>query len=78
VTVIYGSLDGLATVETVESTRALLPASTSWVKIMGGNHAQMGWYGAQAGDNEASISREDQQKQVIDAAGELLASLKAA
>ncbi|MBI1260068.1 MAG: alpha/beta hydrolase [Chloroflexi bacterium] len=78
VSVIYGSLDGLATVEKVESTRALLPASTEWVKIEGGDHAQMGWYGAQAGDNPASISREDQQQQVIDAAAVLLNSLKAA
>ena len=78
VSVIYGSLDGLATVEKVESTRTLLPVSTTWVKIDGGNHAQMGWYGAQAGDNEASISREDQQQQVVDAAAALLNSLKAA
>ncbi|MEO8395090.1 MAG: alpha/beta hydrolase [Chloroflexota bacterium] len=78
VTVIYGSLDGLATVEKVESTRPLLPSATQWVKIEGGDHAQMGWYGAQAGDNAASISREDQQKQVIDASAALLNSLKAA
>ena len=75
-TVIYGSLDGLATVEKVEGTRALLPPSTEWVKIEGGDHAQMGWYGAQAGDNEASISREDQQAQVIAAAAALLNKLK--
>lgn len=76
--VLYGSLDGLATVGKVESTRALLPASTQWIKLEGGNHAQMGWYGPQAGDNEATISREDQQAQVLDAAAALLSGLKAA
>jgi pimeloyl-ACP methyl ester carboxylesterase len=74
--VIYGSLDGLATVDKVEAARdLLLPNETQWVKIEGGNHAQMGWYGVQAGDNEASISREDQQKQIIDASASLLSSL---
>jgi pimeloyl-ACP methyl ester carboxylesterase len=60
VAVIYGTLDGLATVAQVEAARVLLPADSSWVKIEGGNHAQFGWYGAQAGDNTAAISREMQ------------------
>jgi pimeloyl-ACP methyl ester carboxylesterase len=77
-TVIYGTLDGLATVEKVDSTRAFLPASAQWVEIEGGNHAQMGWYGAQAGDNEATISREAQQAQVVNAASALLNRLKTA
>ncbi len=76
VVVIYGSNDGLATVAKVEATRDLLPAATTWVEIAGGNHAQMGWYGAQSGDNEASISREDQQAQMIDATASLLGQLK--
>ena len=77
VVVVYSSRDGLATVEKVESARALLPASTQWVEIEGGNHAQMGWYGPQAGDNEATISREDQQQLVINACADLLNRLKA-
>ncbi len=75
VSVIYGSNDGLATVAKVEATRDLLPSATTWVEIAGGNHAQMGWYGAQSGDNEASISREDQQAQMIDATANLLGQL---
>lgn len=76
VVVLYGTLDGLATVEKVEAARGLLPASTEWLKIDGGNHAQMGWYGAQAGDNDATISREAQQAQVLDAAAALLERLQ--
>jgi hypothetical protein len=76
--VVYGTLDGLATVEKVEATRVLLPTSSRWVEIEGGNHAQMGWYGAQSGDNSATISREAQQSQILDAAGALLDRLDTA
>lgn len=76
VVVIYGSLDGLATVAKVEGARDLLPKSTTWVRIDGGDHAQMGWYGPQAGDNAATISRADQQSQVIDALVHMLTNLK--
>ena len=44
---------------------ALLPADTRYVPIEGGNHAQMGWYGPQPGDGTATISREEQQQQVV-------------
>jgi hypothetical protein len=62
---IFGSEDGLASSEEINASRALLPSDTTWVEISGGNHAQFGWYGAQAGDNPASISREDQQAQMV-------------
>lgn len=72
---IFGSLDGLVTGEKIESSRPLLPADTTWVSIEGGNHAQFGWYGSQAGDNPASLSRPDQQAQVLAATLELLEGL---
>lgn len=75
VTSIYGTLDGLATEEKIAASRSLLPLHTRWVAIEGGNHAQFGWYGPQAGDNPAAISREEQQEQIIDATVELLARL---
>ena len=50
---ISGTRDGLATPEKIVASRALLPSATKWVKIEGGNHAQFGWYGDQAGDNAA-------------------------
>jgi hypothetical protein len=64
-TSISGSLDGLATPEKVESTKAFVPSSTKYVVIDGGNHAQFGNYGVQSGDNPATISLEVQQKQVV-------------
>ena len=64
---IYGTLDGVALPETVLSAQSLLPIETAWVPIEGGNHAQFGWYGFQEGDNPATISREEQQAQVIQA-----------
>lgn len=73
---IYATLDGLATGEKIDASRRLLPADTTWVQITGGNHAQFGWYGQQAGDNPASISRSDQQDQVVAASLALLERLK--
>lgn len=43
------------------------------VKIKGGNHAQFGNYGRQRGDRKATISRESQQKQAVDAVAAFLA-----
>ncbi|NIV33797.1 MAG: alpha/beta hydrolase [Anaerolineae bacterium] len=75
VTSIYGTLDGLATEEKIEASRPLLPPDTSWVAIEGGNHAQFGWYGPQSGDNPATISRAEQQEQVVAATLALLSDL---
>jgi pimeloyl-ACP methyl ester carboxylesterase len=75
VTSIYGTLDGLATPQKVKAAQPLLPASTRWVAIEGGDHAQFGWYGPQPGDNPAAIDRSTQQAQVIQAAVDLLAGL---
>jgi hypothetical protein len=72
---IYGSQDGLATGPKIDASRPLLPASTTWVKIDGGDHAQFGWYGPQAGDNPATISREAQQEAAVRATTDLLSSL---
>ena len=73
---IVGSQDGLGTDQGVDSTRRLLPQSTRFIIIDGGNHAQFGWYGAQPGDAEAAITRIDQQAQILEATLELLAGLK--
>lgn len=72
VTSIYGSRDGLATPAKIDASRALLPASTRWLRIDGGNHAQFGWYGPQSGDNPATISREQQQDEIISATLDLM------
>lgn len=72
---VFGTLDGLATVEKVNGTRDLLPSGATYVELAGGNHAQFGWYGPQGGDYPATISRESQQAQTVEAVLSLLASL---
>jgi hypothetical protein len=37
-----------------------------WVEIEGANHAQFGWYGVQAGDGVATISRQEQQQIIFE------------
>jgi pimeloyl-ACP methyl ester carboxylesterase len=69
---ISASLDGLATPAKIAASRPLLPADTVWTVIEGGDHAQFGWYGPQAGDNPATISRSKQQSQLIKATIDLL------
>lgn len=73
---IYGSEDGLATGDKIDASRSLLPPDTRWMLIPGGNHAQFGWYGEQAGDNPARISRPAQQELVIAGTLALLADLQ--
>jgi dienelactone hydrolase len=77
VTSISGTRDGLSTEDKIAASRALLPPDTTWVPIEGGNHAQFGWYGPQRGDGAATISREQQQEQIVAATSELLSRLKA-
>jgi dienelactone hydrolase len=72
VTSIFGTLDGLATGDKIDASRPLLPPDTRWVPIEGGNHAQFGDYGAQAGDGVATISPAGQQAQAAEATVDLL------
>ncbi len=65
VAALYGDRDDLATVEEVEASFGLLPADARKALIAGGNHAQFGWYGLQAGDGTAQISREEQLATVL-------------
>ncbi len=75
VTSIYGTLDGLATVDKVDHSRSLLPPATTFVPIEGGNHAQFGDYGPQSGDNPATISAEEQWAQTTEASIALLVQI---
>ena len=63
---ISGSLDGLATPEKIAASKSLLPPSSQFIVISGGNHAYFGWYGPQSGDNLATITRDEQQQILID------------
>jgi len=73
---ISATLDGLSTPEKINSSMQRLPARTTRVVIQGGNHAQFGWYGNQPGDLPATISREKQQSQIIQATLKFLGKLQ--
>ncbi len=73
---IYGTQDGVADVAQVLAAAERLPPDTRWAPVQGGNHAQFGWYGPQAGDNAATISHEDQQAQTAAATVALLEALR--
>jgi pimeloyl-ACP methyl ester carboxylesterase len=69
---VFGTQDGLTSLDQIEASRRLLPADTLFRAIEGGNHAQFGWYGAQPGDHPAGVTREEQQIQVLEATRALL------
>lgn len=57
-------------------SRSRLPDSAQFFTIEGGNHAQFGSYGPQAGDNPADISPEEQWTQASELTIKFLESLK--
>jgi len=69
---IFGSNDGLVEEQDVQNAREQLPASNFFKMIEGGNHAQFGWYGDQPGDNPAEISRQEQQKIIVETTIQIL------
>ncbi len=75
VTKVVATRDGLATPARVEANRALLPPSTRWVRIDGGNHSHFGWYGFQPGDRRATVPAAVQRRIMVDA---VLDALRAA
>jgi hypothetical protein len=76
VTTIHGSNDGLVSNAQIQSSLEMVPPTTVYVEIQGGNHAQFGYYGDQSGDNPGTITREAQQSQTLSATVELLQKLK--
>jgi len=68
--VLYGSEDMV-----LDQTK--LSGGDNEVVIEGGNHAQFGNYGAQAGDGSATISAEDQQKITVEKIDEFINQLSA-
>ncbi|HET7829793.1 MAG TPA: alpha/beta hydrolase [Candidatus Limnocylindrales bacterium] len=76
-TSIYGTLDAGAARMSGPEARASLPGDAVFVPIEGGNHEQMGWYTGQPNDPPATISREDQQAQVVAATLAMLEGLSA-
>jgi hypothetical protein len=72
---IHGSRDGLVSSAQIDDSLKQLPQGTVRVEIQGGNHAQCGWYGPQPGDMDATISRVEQQSQIVQATVEFLKGL---
>lgn len=63
---IYGSEDHVLNMEKLAEYRPMLPEDHLEVIIEGGNHAQFGNYGEQAGDGTGTISSADQQKMTVE------------
>ncbi|MDR0879765.1 MAG: alpha/beta hydrolase [Clostridioides sp.] len=62
---IWGSKDGVVDYERLVSSKAKLPADTTYIEIEGGNHSQFGDYGQQNGDNEAIVTSEKQLSKTV-------------
>ena len=77
VTSISGVLDGLATLAKVRATKAFAPPSTVYIRIAGMNHAQFGDYGAQSGDNPATLGATEATQRVVAATLKALGKLEA-
>ena len=67
VTSVSGTRDGLATPADIEASRADLPASATFVAVVGAVHAFFGDYGTEPGDGSPTVSRREAQEQIADA-----------
>ena len=77
---IYGTNDGVVTLDDIGASEEHLPPDTLWVPIEGANHTQFGWYNTspdplQEDDNPADITRQQQQDYVVDTTSSFLESL---
>ena len=64
---IYGDQDSVLSMDRYTDNKAYFPDDLVEIIIGGGNHAYFGNYGEQAGDGQAQISREEQQRITIEA-----------
>ncbi len=64
---VYGTNDGLVSDDELDGSRDALPERARFVPIEGGNHAQFGDYGIQGGDNDASVTAEEQWRTTAEA-----------
>lgn len=63
---LYGTYDGVAR-NVFQDAQQRLPPDAQLITLDGGNHAQFGNYGPQAGDGTATMSREEQQAKTVEA-----------
>lgn len=64
---ISGNRDGLSTPAAIEAAKQELPSDATFVVIDGADHASFGDYGAQPGDNPATITSEDARVEITQA-----------
>jgi dienelactone hydrolase len=69
---LLGTKDTVVNRANWEAGVALLPTSTTYTKLEGGNHAQFGSYGAQPGDSPATIPAGQQRTETVSAVKKLL------
>lgn len=62
---IFGSEDGLVKQAIAKDAEKYLPVSARSVVIQGGNHAYFGFYGAQDGDQPATVSQQQVGAQIV-------------
>ena len=62
---ITASNDKILNQDKYEEAKSRLPESTTYTTIEGGNHSGFGLYGQQKGDGTATMSAEEQQKQLV-------------
>ncbi len=62
---IRGSLDNLTTAQDISDNKNKFPANTIFITIPGGNHYNNGNYGPQSGDNNSTITSEQQQDATV-------------
>lgn len=70
---IFGELDPRANLSSVQERADLLPPDTVYINIPGGGHHQFGSYLIKPEEQQATISPEQQQGQIIQATLEMLA-----
>jgi predicted esterase len=75
VALIYGSRDPRVNDSSVMERQHLLPDDTVYIRIDGGDHHQFGTYEINPEDHHATISRDSQQQQIIQATSSLLVSV---
>ena len=64
---VFGSEDGVLNMSNVEKSQDLVTGVYKKCEISGGNHAQFGDYGEQAGDGTAAIAMQEQLDQTLQA-----------
>jgi len=72
---IYGSRELRVNDSSVGERKHLLPAGTIYIRIEGGDHHQFGSYEIRSEDHLATISRDSQHRQIIQATLDLLATV---